>query len=61
MINSNQQAMHVEHVNPRAWPAAFQSLYVPLETQQWPVAQILSISKLLNIYDKLELIGLSEG
>ena len=53
--------MHVEHVNPRAWPAAFQSLYVPLETQQWPVAQILSISKLLNIYDKLELIGLSEG
>ena len=61
VINSNQQAMHVEHVNPRAWPAAFQSLYVPLETQQWPVAQILSISKLLNIYDKLELIGLSEG
>ena len=61
VINSNQQAMHVEHVNPRAWPAAFQSLYVPSETRQWPAAQLLSISKLLKIYDKSELMGRSEG
>lgn len=61
VINSNQQDMHVECVNRRAWPEAFQSLYVPLETQRWPAAQLLSISKLLNIYDKLELIGRSEG
>lgn len=61
VINSKQQAMHVERVNPQAWLAAFQSLYVPSETQQWPAAQVLSISTLLNIYDKLELIGHSEG
>ena len=45
VINSKQQAMHVKRVNPRAWPAAFPSLYVPSETQQWPAAQLLSISK----------------
>ena len=61
VINSNQQAMHLEHVNPRAWPAALQSLYVPSETRRWPAAQLLSISKLLKIYDKSELMGRSEG
>ena len=61
MINSKQQAMHVKRVNPRAWPAAFPFLYVPSETQQWPAAQLLLISTLLNIYDKFELIGRSEG
>ena len=61
VINSKQQAMHVGHVDPRAWPAALQSLHVPSETRRWPAAQLLSISKLLKIYDKSELMGRSEG
>ena len=61
MINSKQQAMHVEHINTRTWQAAFHSCTLPLETHRWPAAQLVSISKALKIYDKLELIGHSEG
>ena len=44
---------------PGRWP--LDSFTLPLETRQWLAAQFVSISNPLKIYDKLKLIGRSEG